>query len=274
MQQARRNDSAESELLSLFRDQPDSTEILGALFQFYTDAHRLEEYINKLEEERKAHPENREAVEQLVLIYYDQKRLPEALRVLDAARDAVKSDPDLLYYIAHVYGRIDQKETEEKLLGDVVKLDPKHASASNDLGYTWTEEGKDLARAEELVRVAVAAEPDNQSFLDSLGWVLYKRGKFAEALTYFEKAIGPASRPDPVVLDHMGDVLYRLSKNDQAVKQWKRAQDRLDQVDSDREDLKKLRLQLMQKLRQQEKGQPVEVAPVADATASGPQAKN
>ena len=72
----------------------------------------------------------------------------------------------------------------------------------------------------------------------------------------------------------MGDVLYRLSKNDQAAKQWKRAQDRLDQVDSEREDLKKLRLQLMQKLRQQEKGQPVEVAPIADATAAAPQAKN
>jgi len=30
----------------------------------------------------------------------------------------------------------------------------------------------------------------------------------------------------------------------------------------------------MQKLRQQEKGQPVEVAPIADATAAAPQAKN
>jgi tetratricopeptide (TPR) repeat protein len=274
MQRAGRTDSAEAELLDLFRDQPESPQILGALFQFYSGAHRIEEYINKLEEERQARPGNREAVQQLVEIYYEQKRLPEALRVLDAARDAVKNDPDLLYYVAHVYGRIDQKETEEKLLQDVIRLDPRHASASNDLGYTWTEEGKNLARAEDLIRVAVAAEPDNQSFLDSLGWVLYKRGKFAEALTYFEKAIGPASRPDPVVLDHMGDVLYRLSKNDQAARQWKRAQDRLDQVDSEREDLKKLRLQLMQKLRQQEKGQPVEVAPIADATASGPQAKN
>jgi tetratricopeptide (TPR) repeat protein len=275
MQQARRSDTAEAELLALFRDQPENTEILTALFQFYSDARRIEEYINKLEEERKVRPDNREAVEQLVLIYHGQKRLPEALRVLDAARDAVNDDPDLLYYIANVYGRIDQKETQERLLQDIVKLDPEHASASNDLGYTWTEAGKNLARAEDLIRVAVTAEPDNQSFLDSLGWVLYKRGKFGEALTYFEKAIGPATRPDPVVLDHMGDVLYRLSRNDQAVRQWKRAQERLEQVDSEREDLKKLRLQLMQKLRQQEKGQPVDVAPTADQAApSTQQAKN
>jgi tetratricopeptide (TPR) repeat protein len=278
MERAGRTESAEAELLDLFHDQPESPQILGALFQFYSSTHRIEEYINKLEEERKARPGNREAVQQLVEIYYDQKRLPEALRVLDAARDAVKTDPDLLYYVAHVYGRIDQKETEEKLLQEVVRLDPKHASANNDLGYTWTEEGRNLGQAEDLIRVAVNAEPDNQSFLDSLGWVLYKRSKFAEALPYFERAIGPASRPDPVVLDHMGDVLYRLSRKADAAKQWQRAQQRLgepDQANSEREDLKKLRLQLMQKLRQQEKGQPVEVAPTAaDSTPASTQAKN
>jgi tetratricopeptide (TPR) repeat protein len=263
MQQGNRPDAAEAELLALFHDQPQSAEILLALYNFYSDAHRIEEYISKLEEERKTHPDNREAVEQLVQIYHERNRLPEALRVLDAARQAVANDPDLLYYIAHVYGRIDQKQTEEQLLQEVIKLDPRNAPASNDLGYGWADEGKNLPEAENLIRIAVDAEPDNQSFLDSLGWVLYKRSKFAEALTYFEKAIGPATRPDPVVLDHMGDVLYRLSHGGEAVKQWKRAQERLDQVDSEREDLKKLRLQLMQKLRQQEKGQPVEVAPTA-----------
>ena len=88
-----------------------------------------------------------------------------------------------------------------------------------------------------------------------------------------EKAIGPAARPDPVVLDHMGDVLYRLNQPDAAVKQWKRAQDRLDQVNATREDLKKLRLQLIQKLSQQQQGKPVEVAPVAESPPASTQAK-
>jgi len=271
MQQGGRTEAAETDLTALFREQPQSAEVLVANLRFYQSTRRLEEYIAMLEEERRAHPDNREAAEQLVEIYYEQKRLPEALRVLDAARQAVANDPDLLYYIAHRYGGIDQKETEEKLLQEVVRLDPRNAPASNDLGYGWADEGKNLPRAEELIRVAVQAEPDNQSFLDSLGWVLYKRSKFAEARTYFEKAIGPATRPDPVVLDHMGDVLYRLSQNEQAAAHWRRAQARLDQVDAEREDLKKLRLQLMQKLRQLEKGQPVEVAPTAEAAT---QAKN
>src|SRR5204862_3812906 len=101
----------------------------SALHEFYTDVSRLDEYVSRLEDERKLRPENREAVEQLVLIYHQQKRLPEALRVLDAARAAVANDPDLLYYVAHLYGRIDQRDTEEQLLEEVVSLDPRPASA-------------------------------------------------------------------------------------------------------------------------------------------------
>ncbi len=272
MQSAGRNESAESELLSLFKDQPDSAEILSAMYDFFVDARRVDEFIGRLEEQRKLNPGNREAAEQLVMIYNEQKRLPEALRVLEASRKAVAGDADLMYYIAHVYGRIGQKQTEEQMLEEVVKLDPRHAPASNDLGYTWADEGRNMARAEELVRVAVETEPDNQSFLDSMGWVLYKRSKFADARVFFERAIGPATRPDPVVLDHMGDVLYRLSQVEGAVKQWKRALQRLDEVPVTREDLKKLRLLLMQKLRQRDQGQPVEVAPVAETAPA--QAKN
>jgi tetratricopeptide (TPR) repeat protein len=273
MQQGARADAAESELLSLFRDDPENNEVLASLYDFYLESHRIEELIAKLEDERRTRPENREAAELLVQIYHQQKRLPEALRVLDATRDAVKGDPDLLYYVAHVYGRIDQKQTEEQLLEEIVRIDPRNAPAANDLGYGWADAGKNLSRAEDLIRLAVDAEPDNQSFLDSLGWVLYKRSKFPEALVYFEKAIGPASRPDPVVLDHMGDVLYRLNQPADAVKHWKRAQERLEQLNSARDDLKKLRLQLVQKLNQQNQGKPVDVAPVAEPKPASTQAK-
>ena len=277
MFQAGRPDAAESELLALFRDDPDDPLVLGALYRYYNESRRLEEYITRLEEQRKKHPDHREAVEQLVMIYHEHKRLPEALRVLESAREAAAGDPDLLYYLSGVYGRIDQKQTQEQMLGRVVELDPAHPGASNDLGYSWADEGKNLARAEGLIRVAVEAEPDNQSYLDSLGWVLYKRGKFAEALTYFERAIGPAARPDPVVLDHMGDVLYRLSRTSDAVKRWKRADDRLREMGEAarrRDDLKSLGLKLKQKLEQAEKAQPVEVAPVVEGPGAGTQAKN
>ena len=264
MHRAGQGMAAEAELLALFKDQPQSEQVLGAMYDYFFDARRVDELVQRLEEERRSNPANREAAERLVMIYHERGQHEQAVRVLDATRKAVEGDADLMYYVAHVYGRIGQKETEERLLDEVVKLDPRHAPAANDLGYNLADAGRNMGRAEELVRAAVDAEPDNQSFLDSLGWVLYKRGKFGEAKGFLEKAIGPAARPDPVVLDHMGDVLYRLSEADGAVRYWKRAKARLDETRSTRDDLKKLRLQLMQKLRQHEQGRTVDVAPLAE----------
>ncbi len=265
--------SAGNLLEDLFTEQPENLEVLRANESFYRRRGKLEEFIVKLEAERTKNPDNREGVEVLVSIYAAEKRMAEASRVLDAARAAVANDPDLLYYVAHLYERIEQKETTEQLLGEVVRMDPHHAAASNDLGYTWADEGKNLDRAESLVRVAVEQEPDNQSYLDSMAWVEYKRGKFAEARGFLDRAIGPANRPDPVVLDHLGDVLYRLNQPQDAVKQWKRSLQRIDESNLERDDLKQLRLQLMTKLKQQEQSQPVHVAPVLGGAVNSTDAK-
>src|SRR5206468_13085989 len=112
-----------SVLLDLFRQFPDDPEVLGALRAFYSQTNRTSDWIDKLEAERAKHPDNRVAVEQLVEIYVSKHRNADASRVLDAARASVGSDADLLYYLAHLYERIDQKQTTEQMLADVIKID-------------------------------------------------------------------------------------------------------------------------------------------------------
>lgn len=266
--------TARTLMQNLINEQPENIRVLASAQAFYARQGETNQFVARLEDERVKHPDNREAVQMLVLIYADQKRLGEASRVLDAARAALAKDPDQLYAVAHLYERIDQKTMTEEVLEQVLTIDPHHAGANNDLGYTWADQGKNLAQAEELIRVAVEAEPDNQSYLDSLGWVEYKRGKFEEARTFLDRALAPSTRPDPVVLDHMGDVLYRLARVTDAAKEWKRSLQRLQEVGSTRDDLRQLKLQLEQKLRQQEQGQPVNVAPVVENATRATQAKN
>jgi tetratricopeptide (TPR) repeat protein len=266
---------AEQSLLKMFERHSDDNELLLALRNLHGVTGKVERYIDLLEAERVRRPDNRAAVAMLVELYAEQKRTGEATRVLDDAQAAVAKDPDLLYYVAHLYTRIGQDGVTEETLAKVVKLDPNHAAASNDLGYSWADKGKNLDRAEQLIRTAVHAEPDNQSFLDSLGWVLYKRSKFAEAAEQLEAAIAPATLPDPVVLDHLGDTLYRLGRAGDAKGQWQRSQQRLAQLQAegiaDSPDRRQLRLELQKKLKQAEDGQPVSVAPVVEAPQ---QAKN
>jgi tetratricopeptide (TPR) repeat protein len=178
--------TGEKLLLRLFEHNADNPELLAMMRRTFAAAGKTNQLIDLLEQERTRRPDNRAAVAVLVDLYADQNRTGEAARVLDAARDAAVRDPDVLYYIAGLYSRIGQDDVTEQTLAEVVQIDPQHAAASNDLGYGYADKGKNLDRAEQLIRVAVQAEPDNQSYLDSLGWVLYKRSKFDEARQQLE----------------------------------------------------------------------------------------
>jgi tetratricopeptide (TPR) repeat protein len=270
----RRTDESLALVRKLFEQRPDDMNVVASLKLLFEAAGQTQQAIDLLEAERAKHPGNRIAVEVLVDIYSEQKRLSDATRIVDAARAAVADDADLLYYVAHLYQQIDQQQTSEQVLEQVLKLDPTHAQAGNDLGYTWADEGKNLDRAEALIRLAVNAEPDNPSYLDSLGWVLYKRGHFDEALKLLEQASQPAESADPVVLNHLGDVLYRLTRSDDARHAWRQSLTGIEGQRAPRQDLVNLRLELQNKLRASEAGQPVNVAPVVESPPSKEQAKN
>lgn len=261
---ARRFSDAERILLDLFEHHDNDPDVLAALQEFYTQTNQLPELMTRLKERLAREPWNFTLAEALAQTYADRQRTSDAVGVIGRMRRAFGDDPDLLYEISGLYARAGQNAASEQVLRQVLKLDPSDAGASNDLAYTWAEQGKNLGEAEALVRQAVNAEPDNLSFLDSMGWVLYKRGKFAEALPHLAKAAQPDGQADPVVLDHLGDTLYRLGDREQAARRWQQAVSRIGQSRDDAtSELKELRAQLLKKRQQLEARQPVSVAPVA-----------
>jgi tetratricopeptide (TPR) repeat protein len=252
---------AEQELLRLFEEDPDNADVYTGLRLYYTEINRLDKLTARLEEAHTARPRDTELVARLVGLYADQHRNTEAVRLLDDTRAAVAGDPDLLYSLASLYSNLGQKQTADDLLEQVLRLDPANPGASNDLGFEWADEGKNLPRAEALIRTAVTAEPDNESFLDSLGWVLYKRGEFDQARKQLDLAVASAALPDPAVLDHLGDTLYRLTKTNDAKQAWQRSLAGIGGQETSREDLRQLRLQLMEKIKQVDAKKPIDVPP-------------
>jgi predicted Zn-dependent protease len=267
---SRRADLAEKSLLELFRDNSDNDQVLLAIQSLYAQSNRLGEFVTLLESDRATNPENRTVAERLVDLYAAQRRPAQARRVLEDLRASAHGDTDLLYYLSHQYMRIGDKKTACEVLEEVLRLEPRHTSASNDLGYFLADDGRELARAEKLVRQALADEPDNQAFLDSVAWVLYKRGKFAEAVQLLARAVAASIDPDPVVLDHYGDAAYRLGDKALALEQWRRAAQRLRQIGPARPDLRALGLQLVVKIQALGTGTPVSVAPIAEEPQTMP----
>lgn len=269
----RQGEQALAAVSRLFAQHPQDMDVAARMVFLYNAAGQSQRAIDLLEEELAWKPTNRAAAQILVEIYAGTGRLADASRVADFASAAAAGNPDLLYFVAGLYQRIDQPQSAERLLGEILRIDPAHPQAGNDLGYLWADAGKNLDRAEQLIRQAVEAEPDNPSYLDSLGWVLYKRGQFEQACQLLQQAADPPQQADPVILDHLGDALWRLNRTEQAKLAWQQTLQRLDQVPP-RQELKNLRLGVQSKLRQAENNQPVNVAPVVESPPGSQQAKN
>jgi predicted Zn-dependent protease len=274
-QRAGRDDAAERILVRLFKEHSDDPEALGALSGFYARRRHIDKFIALLKERHQQQPANFTVTLALAETLSDNHRNDDAAAVLDSSRSAAADDADLLYTLSGVYSRIGRKQTTEEVLQQVLKVDPAHAAAKNDLGFMWADDGRNLAQAEEFIAAAVKAEPANVSFLDSMGWVLYKRGRFTEARQYLDRAIGKRpegeGRPgDPVVLDHRGDVLYRMGEKESAVLDWRHAAERIAALrDGADDEMKSLRARLLEKMQAVKAGKTVSVAPVVEPS-SGP----
>ena len=151
--------------------------------------------------------------------------------------------------LSATYEDMGQPDRAEAELEQAYEQAPDDPGINNDLGYLYADHGKNLERAEAMIRMAVEAEPENNSFLDSYGWVLFKLGRLDEALTPLEKA-AEDSAVSATVLDHLGDVYYGLRRYDDAEKSWRKAEtlakesappdDRLEAIRAKLEELKAL----------------------------------
>jgi tetratricopeptide (TPR) repeat protein len=264
LSQARQPDQLEELLKDLVRERPDDDNVLEAAVLLLNRVGRGAAAVELLRSLVKDDPQNLAAAMVLAQAQQQAGDRAGAVATLGAARNAVADNADRLYILSNGYQLIDRKDIAEEVMEQALKVDPKNASAANDLGYNWSDEGRNLAKAEALVRVAVEAEPDNAAFLDSLGWVLYKNGKFAEAREYLERAVKLSPTQDPTLHDHLGDALWRLNQREAALAAWKQAQQRLANARRDRDaELKRL---VDEKVRQAESGADVKVAPLATAT--------
>lgn len=166
-----------------------------------------------------------------------------AIRILSIRPVVERRAPDplanALYLLSLEFSSNDFHSSHERLLEEALAVDPGHAAANNDLGYTLADRNERLEVAERMLVKAVRAEPSNSAFLDSLGWVRYKLGMLNDAgdevheqgaVSLLEEAAllrrGEARLTvddDPVILDHLGDAYWRAGRETDAVNTWKRA---------------------------------------------------
>jgi Tfp pilus assembly protein PilF len=214
-----------AELESASRLDPEAVEPHAVLALLYTSQNKIDlatkEFEIALKNAASLNPKNADIYKSLGAIYLKQNKLKEAEGMFRLAVDLVPNDAESHFYLGSVYNELKNYSQAEKELSKAADLKPDYHEALNFLGYLWVDQNKNLEKAGNLIRKALAFEPDNGAYVDSLGWYYFRKGNLQEAL----KEVSRASTliEDPVVYEHLGDIYLKLGDPEKAKLNWQRA---------------------------------------------------
>ena len=241
-----------------------TTRTLAELVRLYRLADKTDAALKVARESLKIDPNDLESQIQLATVLSQTGKTDEAVEILKGAakREANNPEPSavlggiLVQFgrneegIAIFKGLLEKFPNNEQVvkiarqnlsiayvnLGDYAKGEaeleslleksPDDPGVNNDLGYLYADQGKNLEKAEAMIRKAVSEEPEFAAYLDSLGWVLFKRGKAKEAVEPLEKAVkklNETSGTDATIYEHLGDVYFQLQESGKARTAWQSA---------------------------------------------------
>ena len=159
----------------------------------------------------------------LASILSNRKLYEEAAKSYTAAIDLAgtpeKEDWNQFFQRAICYERLKQWDKAEPDFLKAMELYPEQPSLLNYLGYSWVDQGKNLAKAMDLIRKAVKLKPDDGFYVDSLGWAHFRLGEYAEAARQLERAV-ELEPNDPIINDHLGDAYWQVGRRNEAKFQW------------------------------------------------------
>jgi tetratricopeptide (TPR) repeat protein len=155
---------------------------------------------------------------------FDAGDAARALAVLEPTAKAFPRDTATQIALSDLYKESGREPDAERVLRQLLEIEPANATALNHLGYMLAEGGRQLEEAARLVERALELDPGNPAFLDSLGWALFKRGDLAGAEKYLNQAVAQMPR-NSEVQDHVGDLHARQGRWAEAIAAWTRALD-------------------------------------------------
>jgi tetratricopeptide (TPR) repeat protein len=209
------------------------------------EADKVEESAALLRRLGQSAPEQADAFLALGDMWRRQRRWLDAVDAYDKALELIKGDARAEWPVYYARGvaleRANLWPRAEADLLRALQLQPDEPQVLNYLGYSWIEQGTNLARATEMIEKAVTLRPQDGFIVDSLGWAFYRSGDFKRAVETLQRAVS-LEPGDAAINDHLGDALWSAGRTEEARFQWRHAL----QSDPDPE----LKAQVAEKLKQ------------------------
>ncbi len=208
--------------------EPNNSEIVYRGAFILARVGRVDEAVVLLTNAEKLDPDNIALFRMHGLLLAQAGRDDEAIRFFKDILDRKEDDESFVKAarlgLSIAYTNKSDYSAGEKELEILLEKFPDDPEVNNDLGYLYADQGKNLEKAEAMIRKALDEEKDNSAYLDSLGWVLFKRGKAKEAVEPLSRAAQDREGTDTTVHEHLGDVYFELQEYDKARESWETAE--------------------------------------------------
>ena len=167
---------------------PDSSVHHEFLANVLARLERSDEAIVSYHRALELEPENAAAIAGIATIAAKGGDLAQGVGGFDRAAELVPDEKSYAYSAAQLSLMAGDKAGAEKRLREIVRGDPGHAGARNDLAWMLAERGDDLDLALSLAEDARRIDASSD-ILDTLGYVHLKRGESAAAVAALELAV-------------------------------------------------------------------------------------
>ena len=195
-------------------------ETVAARLSWFVSQERFDELLSYLAALPEGQPDRPWCVlEGARLLTYstDKPRLTEAMRLLKQVIEMDPGNVDSHLEIARINYRLGDRDAAKVAYRNLLKIDPGHPNALNDLAWLLADDGgtEALAEAEAMSSRGVRLHPNNPHMRDTRGVVLFKLGRLSEAQTELERCLklaGPGVPTHAKALWHLAEVLKAMER--------------------------------------------------------------
>jgi tetratricopeptide (TPR) repeat protein len=158
--------------------------------------------------------------------YRNEEKYPEAAEAYDHAVALTAPNGSGSWPLYYARGIAEERshhwDAAEGDLKHALQLSPEQPQVLNYLGYSWVDQGRNLAEALAMLEKARSLSPYDGYIVDSVGWAYYRLGRYQDAVKTLEDAIRLVPG-DATVNEHLGDAYWKIGRKLDARFQWSHA---------------------------------------------------
>ncbi len=182
-----------NEAIKLIQDsishEPDRQDFRVALANLYVRDLRFDEAVNVYQQLLKKDPKSPDLLLRLAETQRRKGDVNGAIETFRSASQAAPADPRPLLQLGLLLDGTGRRDQAKPIYEQILKIQPDHPIALNNLAFIKAEEGQDLDEALTMAQRARQGLPNSPDVMDTLGWIYLKKNLSDDAIRTFKELL-------------------------------------------------------------------------------------